>query len=88
MFYKKQMHERYKIDERVIKEIVQNNTKCNDSNKKLKLIFYYKNNKTSNLVMRNNLNQPLEPLQQKNIIYKFTSPLMCGEATQTNPKTY
>ena len=88
VFYKNQMHERYKIDERVIKEIVQNNTKCNDPNKKLKIIFYYKNNKTSNLVMRNNLNKPLEPLQQNNIIYRFTCPLLHGEATQTNSKTF
>ena len=38
--------------------------------------------------MRNNLNQPLEPLQQNNIIYRFTCPLLHGEATQSNQETF
>ena len=39
----------------VIKAIITKNIKCKDSeNEHLKIIFYYKNNKTSNLVIKNN----------------------------------
>ena len=88
IYYKNQMHDQYKIEERVIKEIILNSTKCNNPNKKLKIVFYYKNKKTSNLVMKNNLNQPLEPLHQSNIIYKFTCPMLHGEATESESKPH
>ena len=58
------------------------NTKCIDENRELKIIFYYKNNKTANLVMKNNLSPPLKPLEQTNIIYKFTCPMSHGQATE------
>ena len=40
------------------------------------------------LVMQNNLNKPLEPLHQSNIIYKFTCPMLHGEATESQPKPH
>ena len=38
--------------------------------------------------MQNNLNKPLEPLHQSNIIYKFTCPMLHGEATESEPKPH
>lgn len=69
------MHANYKIDERIIKELIYNNTNTNNNNKKLQLIIYYRNNKTSSLVMKNNLNPPPTKLQNTNIVYEFTCPL-------------
>ena len=72
LYCQSQTHPNYKTEERILSNIVHNNTKCTDSDKELKIIFYYKNKKTTNLVMKNNLMPPLQPLEQTNVIYKFT----------------
>ena len=45
LYYESQMHINYKIEERVIKNMIYEHTKCTDPNNKLNLIFYYKNKK-------------------------------------------
>ena len=45
VYYESQTHANYKIEERVIKNIVYTNVKCTDTTNKLNLIFYYKNKK-------------------------------------------
>ena len=82
LFYENQMHNNYKIEERIIKNIVYNNTKCNNEKSKLNLIFFYKNRKTSSLVMNNNVLPPPTQLQQTNLIYKFTCPLPHSQAAE------
>ena len=52
-------HENYKTDEKILKNIITSNTLCTDPNSRLNLIIYYKNGKTSNLVMKNNLAPPV-----------------------------
>ena len=47
------MHNNYKLEERIIKNIIMKNTKCIDENEKLQIIFYYRNRKTANLVIKN-----------------------------------
>ena len=74
VFYQAQMHKNYKIDEKVLNDIVQKNSKCNDPSQKLKVIFYYNNPRTSNLVMKNNLTTEYSPLNQTNVVYQFTCP--------------
>ena len=74
VYYQAQMHNNYKIDEKIINDIVKKNTKCADPKQKLKFIIYYKNPPTSNLVMKNNLTAPNSPLQQTNVVYQFTCP--------------
>lgn len=64
IFYQSQMHNNYKLDERVIREIVTTNTKCNADNQEVKLIIYYKNKKSQNLIMKNNLTSNPSPLCQ------------------------
>ena len=78
IFYQAQTHSNYKLDERVLKDIVYRNTQVVDPNKKLNLIIYYKNIKTHNLVMKNNLSPPPTVLQQSNVIYQFECPLSHG----------
>ena len=53
-FYRNQMHYNYKSDEKIMKTLIHKNILPTDPNKKIKLIIYYKF-KTSNLVIRNNL---------------------------------
>ena len=82
IYYKGQTHKNYKLDERIIENIVHQNTKCTDENSKLKLTFYYKNKKTSNYIMQNNMTPPPTTLQKTNIVYKFTCPLPHSQAVE------
>ena len=78
VFYNNQMHSNYKTEERVIKELIYNNTEETDKRKKLKLIIYYNNKKTSNFIMKNNLQPPPKVIQQTNVVYSFKCPnLQC-----------
>ena len=82
IYYENQTHINYKTEERVIKDIIYNNVKCVDPNNRLDLIIYYRNNKTSNLVMKNNLAPPMKHLQQTNVVYEFTCPMSHSQVTQ------
>ena len=66
------MNSNYKIDERVLKSIIKSNTRCTNENDKIKLIIYYKNQRTSNLIMKNSPGKDLSPLQRTNVVYQFT----------------
>ena len=68
------MHRNYKIEERVLRNIIKSNAKCTEENTKLNIIFYYRNHKTCNLVMKNNMVTERSPLSQTNVIYSFTCP--------------
>ena len=74
IFYNNQMHNNYKIEERVVKDIIHNNVKSTEPNQRINVTFYYKNQRTSSLVMKNNLNSNNSTLQQTNIIYSFLCP--------------
>ena len=52
IFYNNQMHKNYKQEERIIKSLVHDNIDCK-ADYSVKIIFYYKNSKSSNLVIRN-----------------------------------
>ena len=84
IFYKNQMSTAYKIDERLLKTILARNIATNSPDTKLDLIIYYKNKKTSNLIMKNNL-QVQGKLKSSNIIYRFKCP---HEDCQLRPKEY
>ena len=81
VYYAGQNHANYKTDERILKNLVYQNTKCCHENNKLEFRIYYKNKKTCSLVMRNNLGPPLSKKEETNVIYKFTCPLSHGQAT-------
>ena len=81
IFYQNQTHSNYKSDERVLTNIIRNNTKCLNSNYKLKLIFYYSSRKTHNLVMKNMTCVP-STLHQTNVVYKFHCPFLHSKAEE------
>ena len=74
VYYCNQMSESYKTDERILKEMIKSNVKCNDNSYRLNLIIYYKNAKTKNLVMQNNIAAKRSGLQRTNVLYEFTCP--------------
>ena len=79
VYYKAQFHQNYKLDERVIKNILNDKVKSN-CDAEIEIRIYYKGSKTSNLVMKNNLNPKPCGLSEANIIYKFNCPSH-GQAT-------
>ena len=75
------MHANYKTDEKVLKEIVKNHVKCTDNNYKINLIVYYRNKKTSNLVIKNNLSPPKPYFQNTDLVYAFKCPMSHPKVT-------
>ena len=82
LYYQGQTHENYRLDERIIENIVNRNTKCIDESKKLKITFYYRNKKASNFIMKNNMAPPPTTIQQTNVVYRFTCPLPHSQAVE------
>jgi hypothetical protein len=79
LFYKNQMSLAYKTDERVLHSILTQNTQCVQLTDRLQLVVYYKNKKTSNLIMKNNLNSGKEDLRSTSVVYQYTCHLGdCG----------
>ena len=72
IFYENQMNANYKIEERTIKKIITENTRCKNQEEKLNLIFYYKNLKSHNLVIRNNPDPPPKTLQNSSVVYEYS----------------
>ena len=60
------------MEERIISNIIKNNIMCKNNNEQLRVIFYYKNQKTSNLVIRNNVPCVSGDLGRSCVIYKYT----------------
>ena len=67
------------------------NTKWKNDNDQLKIIFYYKNEKKANLLIKNNPKFQVDTLNMNNVIYKYTFNLMMCQSeyigmTRTNLK--
>jgi len=71
VYYENQFNEQYKKDEKIIKEIVKKHVKPNDPNEELKVIIYYKNLKTKNLIMKNDISQNQDNMLKNWSIYKY-----------------
>ena len=69
------MHSNYSIDERVLRSIVKDKIKCTQDNTGLKLIIYYRNRKTCNLIMKNSCLPPIPESDKSRVCYKFTCPI-------------
>ena len=73
VYYSNQMHTNYKLEERTIKSIINDNIICND-NYTVNIIFYYKNLRSSNLVIKNAPHFSLNDSEKHNLIYCFKCP--------------
>lgn len=72
--YCAQMHDNYRLDERVLRQIITSCVKVNDRRRhRLSFSVYYKNKKSHNLIMKNSPRHT-SILQSTNVVYKFTCP--------------
>ena len=73
LYYKNHMSTAYKVDERVIRDILQQNVVCINKAVQLRLTIYYQNRKTCQLLIRNS---PAcsDDLKRTNVVYQFSCP--------------
>ena len=71
LYYRNYMNTQYKTDEKILKDIIKKNVKCNSDSEHIELRIYYQGQKTSQLVMKNNPNVT-KPSNRTNVIYKFS----------------
>ena len=85
LHYRNTMTSAYKQDEKVIKNIIHQNVEPAE-NRRIQLRIYYKNKRTSNLIMRNNMHRE-DWLQTTNVVYHWTCPIE-GCKLQEKPVDY
>ena len=68
LMYRAQMHDEYATDERILKDILDDNVKP-----KVSLHIYYENTKAGDLIVRNSTRSG-STLQRTNVVYRFTCP--------------
>ena len=67
LYYKNQYTDAYKTDDHVIKQMIRNNVKCNNSRDKLKIIIYYKNSSVSSVLTKSYQSPPPNELQKTKV---------------------
>ena len=72
IYYRNYMNEGYKVDERVLKDIISKGVKSKNDDKDIQLVIYYKSKKVRDFVMKNNCCPVLGDLQRSNFNYKFS----------------
>ena len=84
------MTSNYKLEERTLKAIIKKYTRPINCDTQIKLNIYYKNRKSPNLIIKNNLSNKTNILDKSHIIYKFkcpfgnlSQPYYVGITTQT-----
>ena len=65
----------YKTDERVLKSIIEGGVTPVNRDDTIKLVIFYKNKKTSNLVMKNNNTQANDDMSRTGVVYQYTCPI-------------
>ena len=70
IYYENQMHSNYKKDEAIMNNILRRFTRNIEPNNKINLIIYYKNKRTSSMVMKNAPYQD-NMLKSTNVVYQF-----------------
>ena len=72
LYYQNQFSDAYKIDERVIRNIVSGNVQCANPSEKLKLVIYYKPPRVSTLLSKNNQSPRLPNSKMSCLVYEYT----------------
>ena len=85
LYYKAHFSSEYKEEERIMRQIIKKNVKPTDPQKRLSFTIYYKNMKTSNLLLRNSPKQETDKMHQSHVIYRYT----CSQGDcETLPSSY
>ena len=74
LFYKGFMHNDYKKDEAIMRRIVSSNVAATDPDSEIDLIIYYKNKRTSQMLMKNSPRVDEDPLQKHGVVYRIICP--------------
>ena len=67
------MNTQHKTDEKILRDMLKKNITCTDDNSQVQLHIFYRNKKTSQLVMKNSP-ASTKTSNRTNVIYKFTCP--------------
>ena len=85
LYYKAHFSSEYKEDERIMRQIIKRNVTPTDPQKRISFTIYYKNKKTSNLLMRNSPKREIDKMQQSHVIYRYS----CNQGDcETLPSIY
>ena len=71
LFYRNTMSPGYRTDEKVLRGIIHRNCKPVQTTDTLKLNIYYRNPKTSSLVLKNNMSKDQVTLKETNVVYHY-----------------
>ena len=74
LFYRNFMHLNYKSNEATFREIINNNVNVPDPDSLLNLIIYYRNKKTSQLIMKNSPQTNSKLLKKHGVVYHILCP--------------
>ena len=69
LFYRGFMHKDYKKDEVIMRRIVSSNVAASNPDSEIDLIIYYKNKRTSQMLMKNSPQVDEDPLKKHGVIY-------------------
>ena len=75
LYYRNFMHSNYKRDEAVLREIINNNVSATDPDSSMNLIIFYRNRKTSQLIMKNSPPTNSDPLKRHSVVYRILCPV-------------
>ena len=71
LYYRNYMNSHYREDEIALKEMIRTNITMKATDTKVKLTIYYKTNKTSQLVVKNNLGPKPRDLAKSHLVYDY-----------------
>ena len=72
LFYKNTMSTQYRADEDALRKIINRDVKPTKDNDIIDLVIYYKNMKTSQLLIKNSPTQRTPELQRSHLVYEYT----------------
>ena len=85
LYYKAHFSTEYREEERIMRQIIKRNITPTDPNKRISFTIYYKNKKTSDLLLHNSPRQEINKMQQSHVIYRYT----CSQGNcATLPSSY
>ena len=71
VFFRAYFNSQHKEEEKRLRNIIDQDVTVKNPKDKLNLVIYYKNKKTSNLLMNNCPRSPNDPLQQHHVVYQY-----------------
>ena len=74
LFYKDFMHKDYKKDEAIMRRIISSNVAATDPDSEIDLIIYYKNKRTSQMLMKNSPRVDEDPMKKHGVVYRIICP--------------